>query len=425
MTSVADESFLSDELLRQLVAVGHVDILVGLPTLNNAATIVQVVQAAQAGLSRHFPRARTLLFNSDGGSDDQTPALVRDSTPDDAETVTASHPLRTPHRITTPYHGLPGKNNALRMIFAVADLLSADAVVILDPDVTSVKPDWIPALARPVREGAVDFVAPLYPRAATDVPLITQLVRPLVRAAYGWRLREPLVGEFGCSGRFAAHCLEQPVWGNGQVREGLDLWLAGEALAGGFRPGQAALGPRVVAHATPRPGLPDVFQQLMSAAIACLEYHAEYWLPRGGASEVPEFGTVAICTEAGPVPDLQAMSLAFARDVTALHPLLETILSAPTLQGVADAAATAPQRLVYPDDLWASTVFEFVLAHHRAVMTREHVTQVLLPLYLGRTAAFLLEHAASSAATVDDALESLCLAFERAKPLAAAQWKKA
>jgi hypothetical protein len=36
---VADESFLSDDLLRQLVAVGHVDVLVGIPTLNNATTV--------------------------------------------------------------------------------------------------------------------------------------------------------------------------------------------------------------------------------------------------------------------------------------------------------------------------------------------------------------------------------------------------
>ena len=69
-------------------------------------------------------------------------------------------------------------------------------------------------------------------------------------------------------------------------------------------------------------------------------------------------------------------------------------------------------------------MFEFVLAYHRAVMTREHVTRTLLPLYLGRTAAFLREHASSGPATVDAALESLCLAFERAKPSAAARWKK-
>jgi len=70
-------------------------------------------------------------------------------------------------------------------------------------------------------------------------------------------------------------------------------------------------------------------------------------------------------------------------------------------------------------------VFEFLLAYHRAVMTREHVTRTLLPLYLGRTAAFLMRHASSDQATVDAAFESLCLAFERAKPSAAAQWTKA
>jgi len=47
---VADETLLSDDLLRQLVAVGHVDVLVGIPTLNNATTVVDVVRAAQAGI---------------------------------------------------------------------------------------------------------------------------------------------------------------------------------------------------------------------------------------------------------------------------------------------------------------------------------------------------------------------------------------
>ena len=160
---VADESLLSDDLLRQLVAVGHVDVLVGIPTLNNATTVVDVVRAAQAGIGAYFPRARSLIFNADSGSDDGTPALVRDATTDDTGTVTASRPLRTTQRITTPYHGLPGKGSALRMIFAVADLLSADAIVALDPDVTSLTPDWIPALVRPVRDGQADIVGAALP----------------------------------------------------------------------------------------------------------------------------------------------------------------------------------------------------------------------------------------------------------------------
>jgi hypothetical protein len=422
---VADESLLSDELLRQLVATGHVDILVGVPTLNNATTVVDVVRAAQAGLGKYFPRARALIFNADSGSDDGTPALVRDATTDDTGTVSASRPLRTAHRITTPYHGLPGKGSAMRMIFAVADLLSADAVVALDPSVTSVTPEWIPALAAPIRDGRADLVAPWYPRAPMDAPLVTQLVRPLVRAAYGWTLYEPLMGEFGCSRTFATHCLEHPAWGTVVMPENVDVWMAAEAMAGGFRPAQSALGPRLIGASRKRPALPDVFQQVMDAVCACLDLHASYWLTRGQAEAVPCFGTLTGALESfGARPDVAGMADAFARDVAALHPVLQTILSAPTLAGVT-AAAASPSTLVYDDDLWAATVFEFLLAYHRAVMSREHVMQTLLPLYLGRTAAFLLRHASSGPATVDAALESLCLAFERAKPPAAALWKKA
>jgi len=139
---------------------------------------------------------------------------------------------------------------------------------------------------------------------------------------------------------------------------------------------------------------------------------------------VPCFGTLNGAVDIGPRPDVAGMAVAFARDVSALHPVLERILSGPTLEGVTAAAAT-PSRLAYDDDLWAATVFEFLLAYHRAVMTREHVAQTLLPLYLGRTASFLQQYGSSGPAVVQDALESLGQAFELAKPQAAAQWKKA
>jgi hypothetical protein len=41
---LAEETFLTDDFLRQLINVGEVDILVGLPTHNNAKTIGSIVQ---------------------------------------------------------------------------------------------------------------------------------------------------------------------------------------------------------------------------------------------------------------------------------------------------------------------------------------------------------------------------------------------
>ena len=81
---MADESILSDELIRQLIAVGEVDILVGLPTYNNAKTVAQVVQAVRGGLLKYFPRDRVAILNADGGSKDDSPMLVQAASISDA-----------------------------------------------------------------------------------------------------------------------------------------------------------------------------------------------------------------------------------------------------------------------------------------------------------------------------------------------------
>src|SRR4249920_2727799 len=90
---VDDESSLSDALLRQLMAVGQVDILVALPTLNHAATIVDVVRAVHVCFTRDFPRLRTVMINVDGGSTDGTPELVRAASFADPDVVQTSYSL--------------------------------------------------------------------------------------------------------------------------------------------------------------------------------------------------------------------------------------------------------------------------------------------------------------------------------------------
>jgi hypothetical protein len=238
------------------MAVGQVDVLVGIPTLNNASTIQSVVTAASDAFVRFFPRERTLLLNSDAGSTDETPRLSEASRTIRGRSRCHTG-LRTEHRISTPYHGLPGKGSALRQILTVAELTQAKAVAVLDAEVTTLTPESIAALIQPVRYQQFDYVAPVYARHPADGPLISQLVRPLVRAAYGWQVREPLAAEFGCSHKFLAHCLEQDVWESDLAQYGIDLWLTGTALTGGFSCCQAPLGVRRVQSSPDRPGFAE------------------------------------------------------------------------------------------------------------------------------------------------------------------------
>jgi glycosyltransferase involved in cell wall biosynthesis len=95
-----DGSILSDEFIRELINVGEVDILVGVPTQNDARTVGQVVQGVRAGLLKYFPRARSVIINADGGSRDGTRDLVRAASIND--TFGSNLPaLRTLHSIST------------------------------------------------------------------------------------------------------------------------------------------------------------------------------------------------------------------------------------------------------------------------------------------------------------------------------------
>ena len=103
---LAEESFLTDDFLRQLINVGEVDILVGLPTHNNAKTIGSIVKAIQGGILHGFPRERSAIINVDGGSRDGTPALVTGISIDDAR-PSSPYALRTLHSISTNYASSP------------------------------------------------------------------------------------------------------------------------------------------------------------------------------------------------------------------------------------------------------------------------------------------------------------------------------
>lgn len=403
------------------MAVGHVDVLVGVPTLNNAATIRPVVRAVHQAFSRYFPRDRTVLINSDGGSEDGTPGLVRNASADDTDTVTVSHSLRTVHRISAPYHGVPGKGNALRQIMTAAELIQARAVAVLNADVTGITPEGVAALLRPVRDQQFDYVAPVYDRHPLEGPLVTQLVRPLMRAAYGWQVREPVAPEFGCSNRFVSHCLEQDVWDTELGRVGIDLWVTAEALAKGFKCCQAGLSPHPSASTHTPFG--ELFAQVVESAFVCLERHAPYWLNRNGSEPMLLASPPPSAPVERPLVDGTRLTEAFAKDVENLQSVLEYIVSGETLASLEALAKEPPTQMRYPDALWVATVYEFLLAYRGGIMRRDHIVQALAPLYLGRTGSFLQQYATSSEAVIDEALENLNREFERSKPDLIARWK--
>ena len=412
------DSTLPDALLRQLIAVGQVDVLVGLPTLNNAATIIDVVRAVHVSFTRDFPRLRTVMINSDGGSTDGTPDLIRTATFTEADRVQTSHPLRTLHRVLAPYHGLPGKHTALRTIFAAAELTQAKVIVVIDPGGPATTAERVTELITPIARSDVELLAPRYRRHPRDGVLITQLVRPLVRAVYSIGLDEPLGAEFGCSGRFASHCLEQDIWNHESARFAIDLWLRTEAAAERFAVGQ--IWRPATTTSGGRATLRDVVHQVVVSVVESLRAHESYWLKANPVAELRTWGVDPVVTPDFSPWDYQALAEQARRDIAEITPLLEDVLDPGLFVRVMDNASSAVTPL--DDELWVRTVYGFATAirHGRAAI--DHLADMFAPLYMRRAAAFMAETDLESPATVQGRLDALCETFQRSKPALVASW---
>src|SRR3990172_110298 len=133
---------LPDAVESKLSEIGKADLLVGIPSYNNARTIGHVVRAASAGLTKYFRDARAVIVNSDGGSTDQTQEIVAQADVPELSTILVSHGSPLIAKILTPYHGIPGKGSAFRAIFQIADRLGVRAACVVDADLRSIRPDW-------------------------------------------------------------------------------------------------------------------------------------------------------------------------------------------------------------------------------------------------------------------------------------------
>jgi glucosylglycerate synthase len=415
---VEHQSTLSDAFLRQLMAVGQVDVLVGLPTLNNAATVVDVVRAVHWSFTRDFPRLRTVMINSDGGSTDGTPELIRAASFTDADVVQTSHSLRTLHRVVAPYHGLPGKHTAFRALFAAVELTRAGVLVVVDPSGPATSPDRVTELIRPVSRGDAEFLAPRYRRHPRDGVLVTQLVRPLVRAVYGVALDEPLGAEFACSGRFASHCLERPIWEHEVARFAIDLWLRTEAVAHRFAVGQIWR-PATIASGA-RASLREAVQQVVLAMIESLQAHRSFWTGTNGVVPLPTWGIDPKETPDAPAWDFEALAEQARHDIGEISPLLGDVLDQDLLgRLIHDVSAPVP---TLDDELWVRSVYAFASAVRRGGTSLEHLAAMFAPLYFWRAAAFTAQTSHEECPTVQARLDSLCETFERLKPALVSSW---
>ena len=397
-------SLLSDDLLRQLIAAGQADIVVGVPTLDNAATVGPVVTAVQLAAASTVGHQRVLVLNSDGGSSDATQRVVADAAAGTASAVMASHTLRTMHRILAPYHGLPGKQAAVRTIFAVADLFQARAVVVVDPNSTDPSPDLFRALIASVLDAGCDFVATAPDRDPREGPLVTQVVRPLLIGALGASFDDPVGEEFAASRRFVGSALAQPAWDDGPLRPGIDVWLRVHALTKARRTRQVRMPPRGRgagdAAGVARRGATGGARHLEQprhggvARWSAGRHLARRRAPRRRARPRLPTGSSTSSSRCSAMPPATSRRCGARRSRRPSSSSCATRRPRPTLH--------------VADDVWANILVDISRTAARHARP-DDLAAAFVPIYLGRVASFLAEARPLDAGQVHARLDTLAM----------------
>ncbi len=398
---------------------GTYEIAIGILTYNNAPTVAAVAEAARAGLTRHFDGVPAVLINSDAGSADGTPDLLASA---GLPLVRLQHQAPLTERSVVPFHGVPGRGAALRLTFNTALKLGARALLLLEADVTSITDQWIERLLRPVREEKADLVLSAHARHRYEGTITNLLLAPLLRALYGRRLRQPLASSQALSARLLEHLLIHPRW-NWTGRDVSDLWIVGTAIADGFAVYEAWLGPHRVTSRTRSTDLPDMVAQTVGAVFTVMDRHEDLWMETRGSEPVGTVGDPVLPGIEPTAVDVEHMVQAFHQGLQDLGAIWEHILAPETLGDVLGLDAPVAGAFRFPDDLWARVVYDFALGHHYSVVHRDHLLRSLVPLYLGRTAAFVLATRNRDAHASEAHLETQAVAFERQKPYLVERWR--
>jgi hypothetical protein len=416
--------FLREEVRDTVAEIGDADILVGIPSFNNARTIGHVVRAVRAGLAKYFPDQRAVLVNSDGGSTDGTSEIVAQADIEGTKTILVQGTPKPLRRVITAYQGMPGKGSAFRTIFEIARRLNVRACAVVDSDLRSIAPEWIQLLVAPVLHENFEYVCPLYSRHKYDGTITNSIVYPMVRTVYGRRIRQPIGGDFGFSGRLAAHYLAEDVWESDVARFGIDIWMTTTALKTGWPVCQSYLGAKIHDAKDPSSDLTAMLMQVTGSLFGQLDAHAPGWFGIEGSEAVPTFGfEYEVGLEPIPV-NIDRMVNAYTHGVQDLAGVYKSVLSPATLGALTTLAQQPPQPFHIPNDLWVRVVFEFATAYRRRGMPQDHLLRSLTPLYLGRTASWVVESASYGATEVEQALDTLGLRFEAMKPDLVALWTK-
>jgi len=432
------KSILTPKTLEHVEKIKKTDIVVGIPSFNAENTIGHVLKAVRLGLTKFFPKYKSVIINSDCGSTDDTRKIVRNGMADyqELETILIAHEkhpftrsLHTPiSEMVTTFRGTPGKGKAFRRIFEIANELKAKAVVVVDSDLRSITPDWVQLLAGPIIFKDYDYVAPLYSRHKYDGTITNTLIYPLTRALYGQRIRQPIGGEFGFSKRVLDYYVQKDIWDTDVAYYGIDIWMTTVALANGFKICQSFLGAKIHNPKSVKT-LAPMFKQVIGTILSLVEENQEAWNKITKSKDLPTFGFQARVIPEEVFQDSSELFHNFLKGAKKFGCFWEEILKQETYQDLQKMLQLSKKNFVFPYELWIKIIYDYILFNHRFRHTFMEISlplvlESMIPLYFGFVASFVMKTEDMNNQEAEQEIEKISLEFEQSKKYLVENWMR-
>ncbi|MEE8358688.1 MAG: glycosyltransferase [Candidatus Hydrothermarchaeales archaeon] len=249
---------------------GKKDIVIGIPALNEEATIVHVLSMVSMGLQEFYPDYKSMIVVADGCSKDRTVHLAKS--------------FRTGSKIEKKVVRAAcnkGKGSTIKKIMQIAEKADASMLAIVDSDLISIKPSWVDYLLRPIVFGVADFTVSRYIRDKHDGGITKLLTYPMISTLWGEEIRQPMGGEVGMSSDIIKCCLDHPLFPDDF---GIDTFLTTVALANNFRVHGGILDPKfhesTSKYVDPERHLLPMFHQVTTTLFDMMVYYEQEWKQR-------------------------------------------------------------------------------------------------------------------------------------------------
>lgn len=388
------------------------DIVVGIPSFNEAPNIPFPVEQADKGLTKYYRNRSAVIINCDNNSEDGTKeAFLGLNT-------------QTPRIYLSTEPGVRGKGNNLRNLFAKAVELEAKAIIVADADLKSITPLWIRNLCEPIFDN-YDYVAPLYIRHKYDVTVTNNIAYPLTRALYGRRVRQPIGGDVGFSGDLAKQFIENDFWSERVGAFGIDIWMTTIALRGRSSVIQSFMGkPKIHKVRDLDSHLEIMFEDVISTIFDLMIKYESFWREVKWSRPTAVFGFGLGDVEMPPPVEMDTSSLweKFRSGLTADWNIYSSALSAENINKLEEVVDLPVGGFEFPAGLWAKMIYDFAISYRNGIMDRHELVRALIPLHYGKTLSFVSETQAMNNQQVEEFIEDQCIQFEKAKSYLVEKW---